>query len=1009
MSTRRRAAAPRPAPNPLRLEPLEDRAVPNATYHDLSASDFSQDWSDGNLITTNDDWSGVDSIIGYLGGGLSSSNTTDPQTVLSPATDVDVIAGSSASNSTGGVHEIGGDTIALQGSTNADAPHIVIHLDTTGRRNVTISYTLKELDSDNANQKFALQYRIGESGDFTNVSAGAVSGLFNTSGNQTQDVSVTLPSAVNDEAKVQVRIITNDAPGSDAMIGIDDIVVTSSPPNSAPAGADKTITATEDGSHTFAVADFGFSDSGDTPANNLLAVKIASVPGAGALTNSGNMLSAGDSVPVADITAGLLVFTPDPDGYGTGYDSFTFQVQDDGGTDIGGVDLDQSANTITFDVTAVADTPSVTNATTNEDTQTTSGLVISRNAADDAEVTHYRITAITNGALFLNNGTTAISSGDFITVAQGAVGLKFTPAQDFNGTGSFAVQASLSASVAGLGGNTITATITVNAVNDEPTATLAGDQSIDEDAGAQTVPGFATLDAGPSDEDATQSAASYTVTVTGTTGNLSFTTAPAISTSGELTYEVAPDTNGTATVEVVGTDSGSGTTPDDNTSQTQTFTITVNAINDEPSAALAGDVVVAQDSGAFAQANFATFAPGGGTDEAGQVAASYTVGNSNNGLFSAQPAVAADGTLTFTPAPGVSGTATVSVTVRDDGGTANPGDDDTGDTVTFTITVSAAAVTPPPPPGLAASSAQLVVIGSDVGAAARVRVSDAVTGAPKFDLSPFPGFAGGVAVAVGDFNDDGTDDIVVSTATGAGHVKVFDGTTGAEVGSFFAFEGFFGGVNVAAGDLDGDGFADIVAGTTTGPTHVKAFSGATGQLIRSFIAFEGFLGGVNVAAGDVNGDGRADLAVVAGPGGNGHIKVFDGATGGLLASYLGYVNYAGAINLAVGDLTGDGRAEVITTALNGQVGTHVRAVTAAGAEVLSFFAPTGALAQRTDLIVPTGRPASVGAANLTGTGAAEILVGSTGNRVLVLDGTTGAAVNAFPYDPLLGLGVFVDV
>jgi len=1062
----------------------------------------------------------VDSIIGYLGDGLSSSTATDPQTVLGPSTTVDVNAGSSASNSTGGVHEIGGNTIALQGSGTADAPHIVIHLDTTGRRNVTISYTLKELDSTTVDQKFALQYRIGESGDFTNVSNGAVSGLFNTSGNQTRDVSVTLPSAVNDVAKVQVRIITNDAPGSDAMIGIDNIVVTSSPPNSAPAGADKTITVTEDGSYTFAEADFGFTDPNDSPANGLLAVKIATLPSAGALTNNGATLSAGDSVPVANITGGLLVYTPAPNGFGTGYASFTFQVQDDGGTDIGGADLDPSANTLTVDVTAVADTPSVTNATTDEDVQTTSGLVITRNAVDGSEVTHFRInninngtlflndgttpisnnsfitaaqgaaglkfspnsnffgtgsfqvqastsnssgglggslatatitvnpvadrpsvtnattdedtptssglvitpnatdgaevthfqiTGITNGVLFQSNGTTPISNGDFITVAQGAAGLVFDPAQDFNGTGSFTVQASLSASVAGLGGSTDTATITVDAVNDEPTVALAGDQTIDEDAGAQTVPGFATLDAGPSDEDATQSASGYTVTVTGTTGNLSFSVAPAIGTTGELTYTVDPDTNGTATIEVVGTDDGSGTAPNDNTSQTQTFTIIVTAINDEPSAALAGDVVVAQDSGTFTQAGFATFAPGGGTDEAGQSATGYAVGNDNNGLFSTQPAIAPDGTLTFAPAPGASGTATVSVTVTDDGGTANPGDDDTGDVVTFTITVTAAAVAPPPPPGLAASSAQIVVIGSDAGSAARVRVSDAVTGAAKFDLSPFPGFAGGVAVAVGDFNDDGTDDIVVSTATGAGHVKVFDGVTGAEVRSFFAFEDFGGGVNVAAGDLDGDGFADIVAGTTTGPTHVKAFSGATGQLIRSFFAFEGFGGGVNVAAGDVNGDGRADLAVVAGPGGNGHIKVFDGTTGGLLTSFLGYVNYAGAINLAVGDLTGDGRAEVITTALNGQMGTHVKAVNAAGAEVRSFFAPPGALAQRTDLILPTGRPASVGAANLTGTAAAEILVGSSNNRALVLDGTTGAAINAFAYDPLLGLGVFVDV
>ena len=56
----------------------------------------------------------------------------------------------------------------------------------------------------------------------------------------------------------------------------------------------------------------------------------------------------------------------------------------------------------------VADTPSVTDATTNEDTQTTNGLVISRNAADGAEVTHFKITGITNGTLALSDGTPVV-------------------------------------------------------------------------------------------------------------------------------------------------------------------------------------------------------------------------------------------------------------------------------------------------------------------------------------------------------------------------------------------------------------------------------------------------------------------------------------------------------------------------------------------------------------------------------------------------------------------------
>src|SRR5262245_45556716 len=98
---------------------------------------------------------------------------------------------------------------------------------------------------------------------------------------------------------------------------------------------------------------------------------------------------------------------------------------------------------------------------------------IARSAADGGEETHFKVTVITNGTLFLNDGTTLVTDGSFITVAQGNAGLKFTPSADFFGTGSFQVRSSTSASDAGLGGGTATATITVNAVAETPSVTDA--------------------------------------------------------------------------------------------------------------------------------------------------------------------------------------------------------------------------------------------------------------------------------------------------------------------------------------------------------------------------------------------------------------------------------------------------------------------------------------------------------------------------------------------------------
>ncbi|WP_153558811.1 DUF4347 domain-containing protein [Roseimaritima sediminicola] len=114
-------------------------------------------------------------------------------------------------------------------------------------------------------------------------------------------------------------------------------------------------------------------------------------------------------------------------------------------------------------VAHVTDTPTVTDASTVQNVQSTSGLVLSPNATNPSGTTHYKITGISGGTLYHNDGTTPISNGDFITVAQGSAGLKFTPTNDFTGTASFDVQASSSGLDSGLGGDTVTASITVSA------------------------------------------------------------------------------------------------------------------------------------------------------------------------------------------------------------------------------------------------------------------------------------------------------------------------------------------------------------------------------------------------------------------------------------------------------------------------------------------------------------------------------------------------------------------
>src|SRR5438034_319830 len=102
--------------------------------------------------------------------------------------------------------------------------------------------------------------------------------------------------------------------------------------NEAPAGADKTVTTNEDTDYTFAASDFGFSDLSDSMCNSLAAVKISSLPVDRTLRNNDNAVTAGQLVSEVNSNAGKLKFSPAANQNGSGYASFTFQVQDDGGT-----------------------------------------------------------------------------------------------------------------------------------------------------------------------------------------------------------------------------------------------------------------------------------------------------------------------------------------------------------------------------------------------------------------------------------------------------------------------------------------------------------------------------------------------------------------------------------------------------------------------------------------------------------------------------------------------------
>ncbi len=214
---------------------LPSVAFADSTPRTVQPVQFTQDWTNTALITTANDWSGVPGIVGYRGDDITAATGVDPQTLLGEGTvTVNALANQTSPNtlSTGAVAEfdtLADPTIALNGSGTADAPNIVLNLDLTSSNTINVRYDLRDLDGsiDNAIQPVALQYRVGTAGAFTNVPAAFVADATSGPGAATlvTSVNVTLPSAVDNQPVVQLRIITANAVGNDEWVGIDNIAI----------------------------------------------------------------------------------------------------------------------------------------------------------------------------------------------------------------------------------------------------------------------------------------------------------------------------------------------------------------------------------------------------------------------------------------------------------------------------------------------------------------------------------------------------------------------------------------------------------------------------------------------------------------------------------------------------------------------------------------------------------------------------------------------------------------
>ena len=313
---------------------------------------------------------------------------------------------------------------------------------------------------------------------------------------------------------------------------------------------------------------------------------------------------------------------------------------------------------------------SISNVTTNEDTAVTVPFTISdlETPADALVVSG----TSSNGGLVPNTNIVFGGSGNARTVS-------LYPLTNAFGSSTITIQVSdgsLSSSNSFL--------LTLNAVNEPPTMNALTNRTILEDAAAQTV-NLSGISPGPGNE------STQTVAITATSDNPSLIPNPTVnysspSSTGTLTFAPLTSQFGTATITVVVKDNG-GTANGGIDSLTNSFSITVSPVNDPPTLNPLGNLTVNVNSG---PQNFALsgITPGPSNESAQTLTISATSSNPN---VIPNPVVnytngSSTGALVFNPAANASGSATITVTVRDNGGTANGGQD----TITrqFLVTVT---------------------------------------------------------------------------------------------------------------------------------------------------------------------------------------------------------------------------------------------------------------------------------------------------------------------------------
>jgi VCBS repeat-containing protein len=342
--------------------------------------------------------------------------------------------------------------------------------------------------------------------------------------------------------------------------------------------------------------------------------------------------------------SGSLTYTPDTNFHGS--DSFTYKVSDGA--------AESAAATVSITVRPVTDTPVANNDnySTDEDVALiigAPGVLANDTDGDGDALTALLVSNPAHGSLVLN------ANGSFT----------YTPNADYYGADSFSYRASDGAISSGV------ATVTILVIpRPDPRRTSDDSHTILEDTTLTvSAPGILGNDLSVDGDVLLAFLAQGTLHGTLT-----------LNSNGGFTYVPEPNFNGEDSFIYRAAELLSDST-------TSRVSIIIRPVNDAPSFTKGPNHFAPQDAGPQTVANWAKDVSTGPPDEAAQTL-TFLLGNDQPSLFSVQPAISADGTLTYAPTPGAHGHANVTVVLKDDGGTLDNGVDTSG-AQTFVIGINA--------------------------------------------------------------------------------------------------------------------------------------------------------------------------------------------------------------------------------------------------------------------------------------------------------------------------------